>query len=118
MAGPLGVGEAVISNDLVAFNGPGHCRCGTFCFPRVYLPPEWRSPDGDGLWFSCCKTNFQPYDLAVTAFLLIAKRHLGDAFRVGSDGREWEWLRTRLLCHARLGYGMRYRFGVGGLVYV
>lgn len=44
---------------------------------------------GDG--FAFCKTGEKPYDEAVTAILIRAKVHLGDAIEISSDGTWEEW---------------------------
>ncbi|SLM37795.1 hypothetical protein LPUS_07754 [Lasallia pustulata] len=38
-----------------------------------------------------CKTARKAYDMVVTAILIRAKKHAGDAFRVSSDGSWDEW---------------------------
>ena len=40
----------------------------------------------DGMAGGFCKTAFRPYDLAVTAFLMIVKHHLGSEVQVQTDG--------------------------------
>ena len=75
---------------------------------------SWRNQDGTrkknpvneiGKYFQCTKTAFKPYDLAVTAALVIAKRHLGDAIIIHSDGDMENWHEAMQLCHHFLGYG-------------
>lgn len=87
----------------------GSCDYETFAIDRVFQPEKWQEPDENGLYFDCCKTAFRPYDLAVTAVLLIARHHLGDAFQVSSDGSDKQWFDTKLLCYSRLGFGTEYR---------
>lgn len=77
---------------------PGDCSYETFRFPRVYQPREWEHPDERGLYFGFCKTAFRPYDLAVTAFLVIAKRRLGERLVVITDGEDAHWFDAKLLC--------------------
>ena len=86
----------------------GHCDYESFVFPRVTEKKQWYEPKADGLQFECCKTAFRPYDLGVTAFLIIAKHHLGDKLRVSSDGEDQHWEEGRNICQAFLGYGERY----------
>ena len=88
----------------------GDCSYETFDLPRIYKP-EYRSDDPDGFLFSCCKTAFRPYDLAVTAVLLIAKHHLGKNIRISSDGRDAHWQDAKYLCWRHLGYGADYLMG-------
>ena len=51
------------------------------------------------------KTERLPYDLAVMACLIVAKRHLGKGIVVCSDGSEKDWEQSRWLCQYYLGYG-------------
>jgi len=51
------------------------------------------------------KTGFRPYDIAVTAALLIAKRHLSDRLVVQSNGGEAQWSDAKRLCQMVLKYG-------------
>ena len=55
-----------------------------------------------------CKTAFRPYDVAVTAFLVIARHHLGPRFKVQTDGEGCHWADAFALCQAVLGYGAGY----------
>jgi len=56
-------------------------------------------------YFQSCKTAFRPYDLAATAFLAIAKHHLGGKILVESDGTIMHWMDAVKLCQNVLGYG-------------
>ena len=87
----------------------GDCSYESFSFPRVMRLHGWEEPDEQGRFFACCKTAFRPYDLAVTAFLVIAKHHLGDQIRVTSDGGPQQWFDAKLLCSMVLGYGLDVR---------
>lgn len=83
----------------------GDCSYESFIFERVREPKhQWDRPHPEG-WFDFCKTAFRPYDLAVTAFLVIAKHHLGDQLKVSSDGEGPQWRDGILLCRMVLGYG-------------
>ena len=55
------------------------------------------------------KTERRPYDLAVMACLIVAKRHFGRGIVVCSDGSEEEWKQARWLCQYHLGYGDDFR---------
>jgi hypothetical protein len=103
----------------------GDCSYETFYFPREFdmsgfvqveregpqNPPERRR------YFAFTKTAYRPYDLAVNAFLVIAKHHLGDKIRVSSDGEIANWVEGIELCRIYLGYEENYRFSEGeGLV--
>lgn len=93
---------------------PGDCSYESFVLERIYAPMEWERPDEDGFWFAFCKTAFRPYDLAVTAALLVAKRHLGDAILVSSDGEDAHWFDAKLLCQMELGYGLEFTINSDG----
>lgn len=89
----------------------GDCSYETFHFPAEmdksgYLQTDDKRKD---LYFNCCKTAFRPYDLAVTAFLIIAKHHLGEDIIVNSDGEDEHWIDAKRLCQAFLGYGEQFR---------
>lgn len=94
----------------------GDCSYEGFYFPRVYIPADWEEPDERGMYFNFCKTAFRPYDLAVTAFLLIAKHYLGDDIVVSTDGEDAHWRDAKILCLMELGYGADYRIVDGYLV--
>ena len=83
----------------------GRCSCETFALERIKTLAERHSPDEDGLYVEFVKTAFRPYDIAVTAALLVAKRHLLDQFVVESNGAHAQWLDARNLCQRVLGYG-------------
>ena len=88
----------------------GDCSYETFYLPRI-LEREFLQPNRErpSLYFSCCKTAFRPYDIAVTAALIVAKRRLGDQFIVSSDGEDTHWWDGKMLCQSILGYGLEYR---------
>ena len=102
----------------------GDCSYETFYFPRVlperYTPvqrvicydlngrPVCHDQRHVGKYFQFCKTAFRPYDLAVTAFLVIAKHHLGDRILVESDGTIAHWMDAVKLCQNVLGYGFDF----------
>ena len=68
--------------------------------------PVMPDPESIGKVFSCCKTAYKPYDLAVTAVLVAAVHHFGkDAFIVSSDGDMEHWFEGVALCQALFGYG-------------
>lgn len=89
----------------------GDCSYESFLFERDRkICFEWEEPRKGDLWFDFCKTGFRPYDLAVTAVLLIAKHYFGNDIEVYSDGKEVHWFDAKLLCQLHLGYGMEYGF--------
>jgi hypothetical protein len=82
----------------------GQCAHDAFLFPRVLV----QGLGGDAarkLSSDFVKTAFKPYDVAVTAALLIAKRYLQEEIVVHSDGSDAQWADARRLCQAHLGYG-------------
>lgn len=95
----------------------GDCSYETVGFPRDISKQKFlqESDEHKGLFFSCCKTAFRPYDVAVTAFLIIAKHHLGDKLHVASDGEDQHWQDGKRLCWTYLGYGPEYVMGEAGL---
>jgi hypothetical protein len=68
----------------------GRCSHEAFLFPKAsgagHKPVE-EERDTKGLTFYWTKTAFKPYDIAVTAGLLIAKRYLYDQTRRGTRDR-------------------------------
>lgn len=90
----------------------GDCSHETLHFPQILKTEDWQKPEmtkGVPLYFEFCKTAFKPYDWAVTAFLIIAKHHLGDKLVVHSDGETEHWQDARLVCQLELGYGLEFK---------
>lgn len=92
----------------------GSCDYETFVFDRKREAQNYQTKRPDGLHFDCCKTAFRPYDLAVTAFLVIAKHHLKDRLKVSSDGEPQHWFDAQMLCKVNLGYGLDFVLPLGG----
>lgn len=89
LAGPMGWGKPLLDKGQVAFNGHSPQDYESFLFPQG-------GPSGGEDAAGFCKTGFslaeaRPYDLAVKAFLLLAKWHLGEAVRLRSDGDLADW---------------------------
>jgi len=84
----------------------GDCSYETFYFPRV--EDEKNSIRFGKYVFNSCKTAFRPYDLAVTAFLLIAKYHLGDDILISSDGNIECWRDAINIVRGELGYEVNF----------
>jgi hypothetical protein len=82
----------LVTHDEVRFNGVGDKGHETFSIRRS---------GGDEF----CKTAQKPYDLIVTAILIAAKKHFGNAIEVRSDGDNIDWEAGRDLCSKVLGYG-------------
>jgi hypothetical protein len=97
----------------------GDCSYETFYFPRImplrYAPLQpannarpARHNESHVKYFQFCKTGFRPYDLAVTAFLIIAKHYLNEKILVKSDGTILHWMDAVRLCQDVLGYGFDF----------
>ncbi len=91
--GPWGTDAPLLSDHGVGFNGDAArgFEHEAFDLARVYYPAPWETPDLSGRFFSFCKTARKPYDLAVTASLLLLQRHFGSTVQVTSDGTPQEW---------------------------
>jgi hypothetical protein len=85
----------------------GECCHDTFFFPKVMdeIGVVSKEPDTLGLRYNWTKTAFKPYDVAVTAALLIAKRHMREKLVIHSNGRDPQWADAKDLCQRHLGYG-------------
>jgi hypothetical protein len=88
----------------------GSCVYETFELPRIFPVRDYPAflQGNDGMWCGYCKTAFRPYDIAVTACLVVAKHYLGDDIRVTTAGEDAHWFDARMLCQSELGYGMEY----------
>lgn len=92
----------VFSAQEIRLNGVGELGHETFLVERVHSSPR---PDKDygGRTFEFCKTNRKPYDLAVTACLIVLKHHLGKGLVIGSDGGAEDWEAAARLVHELFG---------------
>lgn len=54
---------------------------------REHFKQNFENTDG----FDFCKTARKPYDVVVTACLIVLKHRLGDYIKVSSDGYQHEW---------------------------
>lgn len=61
-----------------------------------------------GLVMFYCKTGYRPYDLAVTAVLIITKHH-DSSIEFCTDGEQKDWLDAMVICNNLLGYGMDFK---------
>ena len=86
---------------------------GDCSYESVWFERCQKAGTEDGIAGGFCKTAFRPYDLAVTAFLVIAKHHLETRFEVQTDGEHCHWADAFALCQAVLGYGAGYGFENG-----
>lgn len=117
----------LVSEKLIAFNGPGGEGHEPFWIPRIHTVRPGERAKADGLWFAFCKTEKKPYDFLVGACLIVLKFHLGTGVRVQSDGSDEDWCQganpelklpgAKTYCQSVLGYGMEYEIVKGlGLV--
>jgi hypothetical protein len=91
----------------------GNCSYETFSFPGILQPEPWKPPR-NGKHSKYCKTAFRPYDIVVTAFLIIAKHYLEDKIEVSSDAKDVHWFDGKMLCQSILGYGFQYQINDEG----
>ncbi len=82
----------------------GSCAHETFRIEQHRKPQKWGTPGDDG-WFAFCKTAYKPYDILVTACLIIVRQHFPEIFSVSSDGEQRDWEDAMRLCQHVLGYG-------------
>lgn len=112
LAGPLGEGPIEIGEEELGFNGKDnefdHSH-ETFRFDRILDKGYPLEPQEDGTYFDCCKTARKPYDLFVTAFLVIAKHYMGTDLIVRSDGYMDNWLPAMAMTEYYLKYGEDFR---------
>ena len=86
-------------------NGDGSYE--TFCIERKAHLQSWETPKENGLYFSCCKTNFRPYDLNVQCCLIALKEHFPEVI-IQSDGTPEQWGEAISDCQHILGYGLLF----------
>src|SRR5713226_3530147 len=108
----IGPSATAIDGDFYGFGVTVAHRCcnGSCCYEPFSFPKSMKlrshdKPDEYGLYINFVKTGFRPYDVAVTAALLIVKRHLGHQLVVESNGADAQWLDARRICQTVLGYG-------------
>ena len=83
------IGEELYKSDYVRFNGVGDGAHESF---YIELPVgDERYDDG------FCKTAEKPYDTAVTASLILAKKIFGEDIEIRSDGNWSDWEGGQLL---------------------
>ena len=82
-------------------------QCGGDCSHETFAFNQNESDDPSDFRF--CKTAYKPYDLAVTAALIVIK-HYVPAVSVRSDGGSSQWDDARMLCTMVLGYGRDFKF--------
>ena len=92
-----------VTDELINFNGVGDNGHETFLFQRDTLVREAELTPRNGLVFNFCKTNQKPYDLCVTATLILAKMHFGKDVKISSDGDASDWAEGGALVGKALG---------------
>lgn len=138
LAGEDGTGEPCFTPEKVCFNGVEACghqqrvvaimgpadqgghllarrTCDGSCAKQAFLVQLHYQPDprlplkpGEPL-FACCKTEYRPYDVLVTASLLILHHYFPEEITIASDGESHSWDAARYLCEHVLGYGADFR---------
>ena len=96
--------DPVINEQEVRFNGIGDDGHETFLFTRDTCKQDYT--DGDKA-FTFCGTARKPYDIAVTACLVLARYHFGNSVRVSSDGCSADWEQAIELVNKTFGYPMQ-----------
>ena len=104
LAGFDGIGQPVLQEEVIVFNGEGRAGCEPFEIHQTGCDRHGRA-----VFWSFCKTEHQPYDLCVQTALIILNHHLGEAIAVRSDGTDADWAEARRLCQEQLGYGETFR---------
>ena len=79
------IADEEYGDDKIVFNGVGANAHETFFV------------SADGVDFNFCKTAQKPYDTAVTASLILAKKIFGANIKISSDGDWSEWESGQLL---------------------
>ena len=113
LAGQKGDGIPVLTDSQIIFNGSAESRGSAepFRFDREIQFDNMRprKTAANGTIFQRTKTEGLAYDLAVTAFLVIAKHYLDGHINVNSDGHSEDWNGARELCQQILGYGNDFK---------
>lgn len=95
VCGPMGRGEPVVTDEEISLNGDETLDLDHETFTLLKKPAtgEYASLS------TFCKTNRKPYDLAVTAILLIVTEVAPGAMNISSDGdmRGDDWAAARHL---------------------
>ena len=94
--------KPAVTKDMIRFNGVGDDGHETFLLNREDKPAEWSS-DQENV-FNFCKTACKPYDIYVTATLILARFHLGEKnIKISSDGIITDWEAGLSLLNTTLG---------------
>ena len=90
----------------------GNCSHETFSLVQQMNDiPEHRQEEAkqNKRIFDCTKTAYKPYDLAVTACLIIAKHYLGNEIIISSDGELPQWKDAIGITEHFLNYGHDFK---------
>lgn len=82
----------------------------TFILRRISIPEydgEKRNPN-TGCYSTFCDTSRKPYDLMVTACLLVYKYHSPETMALSSDGNVHEWNDAENFVRSVLGYEIKF----------
>jgi Tfp pilus assembly protein PilF len=103
-----------MTDDGISINGIGERAHESFDFPG--RTPDLGVPPGVTPGFNACKTQWKPYDAAITASLLAARDHFGfDVLEIKSDG-DWEaWAPGRSIYHSVFGRDAKQPFEQGAM---
>ena len=102
--------KPVVNSKEVRFNGIGEDGHETFYVKRVDTPSEWASDKT--VVFGFTKTAYKPYDVYVTASLLLAKLYLEDEISISSDGEIEEWQAGVRLINSTVGKECNFEVNV------
>jgi hypothetical protein len=100
VAGFNGSGQPIFDRDKIIFNGAKGAGCEPFEIHQTEFDRRGRK-----VFWSFCKTEYAPYDVAVKAALIALKHHLGDDIKITSDAKDTDWDDARKICQQTLGYG-------------
>ena len=89
ISGWNGEGDPIFNENEIKFNGHGALAHETFKLSRILSTTETYSFDKEGYYFGFCKTVRKPYDIFVTAVLLLAKKYFNEDMKISSDG-DWD----------------------------
>lgn len=110
-------GTPTFNNDEICFNGVGDDSHETFRIKRDHtflLEPttdSWTKHEQER-WkeqkelFDFTKTNHKPYDLLVTAVMILYKHHFGDVVQISGDGGSEGFADGTRLVNQTLGYDL------------
>lgn len=84
----------------------GDCSYESFVFDQAEKKIEYQRYEKN-YQFNFTKTNYRPYDIAVTACLIAIKHHCSPVY-INSDGEQKDWFDGAMICQTVLGYGLNF----------